>query len=66
MARPAPVAQPQARPAQPAVGHAEYAKRPATQPARAAGADAYGRVAPARPSEEEQLEIPAFLRRQSS
>ncbi|MFO1135621.1 MAG: cell division protein FtsZ [Rhodoblastus sp.] len=65
MARPAPVAQPQARPAQPAAGHAEYAKRPAAQPARPAGADAYGRVAPARPTEEEQLEIPAFLRRQS-
>ncbi len=62
MARPAPVAQPQARPAQPSLAHAEYAKRPANQPARA---DNYGRVAPARPSEEEQMEIPAFLRRQS-
>jgi cell division protein FtsZ len=65
MARPAPVAQPQARPAQPAASHAEYAKRPAAQPARPAGADSYGRVGPARPTEEEQLEIPAFLRRQS-
>ena len=64
MARQAPVAQPQARPAQPAASHAEYAKRP-VQPA-ARPADAYGRVAPARPSEDEQLEIPAFLRRQSS
>ena len=64
MARPAPVAQPQARPAQPAPSHAEYAKRPANQPAPRA--DAYGRVAPSRPSEEEQMEIPAFLRRQSS
>ena len=33
---------------------------------RPAGADAYGRAAPARPSEEDQLEIPAFLRRPSS
>ncbi|HMN73718.1 MAG TPA: cell division protein FtsZ, partial [Rhodoblastus sp.] len=66
MARPAPVAPPQARPAQPAASHAEYAKRPVQPAARPAGADAYGRVAPARPSEEEQLEIPAFLRRQSS
>jgi len=64
--RPAPVAQPQARPAQPAPSHAEYAKRPPQTAARPAGADAYGRAAPARPSEEEQLEIPAFLRRQSS
>ena len=64
MARPAPIAQPQARPAQPAPSHAEYAKRPANQPAPRA--DAYGRVAPSRPSEEEQMEIPAFLRRQSS
>jgi len=63
--RPAPVAQPQARPVQPAASHAEYAKRPAQAAPRPAGADAYGRVAPARPSEEEQLEIPAFLRRQS-
>ena len=64
MPRPAPVAQPQARPAQQPAAHAEYAKRPVQQ--RAAGSlDHHGRPAPARSAEEEQLEIPAFLRRQS-
>jgi cell division protein FtsZ len=62
--RQVPVAQPQGRPAQQAPAHAEYAKRPAQQ--RPAGAyDNHGRAVAARPAEEEQLEIPAFLRRQS-
>ena len=56
----APQAQP--RPLQPAPSHAEYAKRPAA-PVRPAAAQP--RPAP-RPSDDEQLEIPAFLRRQSS
>ncbi len=65
MPRPAPVQQPQARPSQQAPAHAEYAKRPAPRPA--GGLDTHGRpAAAARPAEEEQLEIPAFLRRQSS
>ncbi len=64
--RPVHVAQPQQRAPQPAPAHAEYAKRPAAAQQRPAGsADAHGRFAPARPVEEEQLEIPAFLRRQS-
>ena len=51
--------------------HAEYGKRPANPaPQRAAmpqALDAHGRIQPARlASEEDQLEIPAFLRRQSS
>jgi cell division protein FtsZ len=46
--------------------HAEYAKRPAQGYAQP-HLDATGRpVPPQRTSEEEQLEIPAFLRRQSS
>jgi cell division protein FtsZ len=65
MPRPAPVQQPQARPPQQAPAHAEYAKRPAPRPA--GSLDTHGRPAAAvRPAEEEQLEIPAFLRRQSS
>ncbi|WP_166141278.1 cell division protein FtsZ [Methylosinus sp. RM1] len=62
---------PQMRPQAPAPSqsHAEYAKRPvapAPQPAAGhAGLDPHGRrVAPARSIEDEQLEIPAFLRRQ--
>ncbi|WP_400767334.1 cell division protein FtsZ [Methylosinus sporium] len=62
---------PQMRPQAPAPsqGHAEYAKRPVPQapqqPAGHAGLDPHGRrVAQARSIEEEQLEIPAFLRRQ--
>jgi cell division protein FtsZ len=49
--------------------HAEYAKRPQAPSPRAAQAplDPHGRMAPqVRASEEDQLEIPAFLRRQSS
>jgi cell division protein FtsZ len=78
---PAAQAQPQvqqmhsAPPAQPAQGqpgptHAAYGKRPAPQPARApqqAQLDLHGRPQQPqlRPIEDEQLEIPAFLRRQT-
>ncbi|MGJ0391237.1 MAG: cell division protein FtsZ [Methylocystis sp.] len=56
---------------QPSPAHAEYGKRPAQPapqqaPAHAA-LDTHGRRAPApRPVEEDHLEIPAFLRRQSN
>ncbi|WP_075217147.1 cell division protein FtsZ [Mongoliimonas terrestris] len=54
---------PQGRPAPQAVS--EYAKRPA-QPQGAAGRlDPQGRPQPQRISEDDQLEIPAFLRRQN-
>jgi cell division protein FtsZ len=43
--------------------HAEYAKRPATQ-RPAAPLDPHGRALPR--AEDDQLEIPAFLRRQSN
>jgi cell division protein FtsZ len=66
-------AQPQAyAPQQPAASpvHQEYAKRPAAPVApRPQGGqlDQHGRpVAPQRPSEDDHLEIPAFLRRQSN
>ena len=66
-AAPRPPQRPQAPP--PSQSHAEYAKRPvAPAPQQApghAGLDPHGRrVAPARSIEDEQLEIPAFLRRQ--
>ncbi|MBG0812030.1 cell division protein FtsZ [Methylosinus sp. H3A] len=66
-AAPRPPMRPQAPP--PSQSHAEYAKRPvapAPQPAQGhAGLDPHGRrVAPVRSIEDEQLEIPAFLRRQ--
>ncbi len=51
------------RPAQPSPVHAEYAKRPPAQ-RPAAMIDANGRGYPR--AEEDHLEIPAFLRRQSS
>ena len=63
------VAQPvRANPPQAQDAYSEYAKRqPAPQPRQQAQLDPHGRVAPAnRAYEEEQLEIPAFLRRQSS
>ncbi|HLH10397.1 MAG TPA: cell division protein FtsZ [Methylovirgula sp.] len=50
--------------AQPSSVHAEYGKRP-PQPMRQPALDSQGRVVP-RSVEEDQLEIPAFLRRQSS
>jgi cell division protein FtsZ len=67
VAPPAPPVAPAPRPAAPA----DYAKRaamPAPAPARAPkGLDQHGRTTPSpRSYEEDQLEIPAFLRRQSS
>ncbi len=53
----------------PTAAHAEYARRPAPQPYRAASGqlDPHGRVAnQSGPSADEQLEIPAFLRRQTN
>ncbi len=70
---PAPPVQPQrpaARAPAPSSVHAEYAKRPspqATRPAPQAGLDVHGRPAtPARTIDDDQLEIPAFLRRQAN
>ena len=63
----APVAPPAPRP--PAPAHADYAKRPAAAAGpRPHSLDAHGRVAAPAPRsfEEDQLEIPAFLRRQSN
>jgi cell division protein FtsZ len=57
------------RTAQPGAVHAEYAKRNATAPAQRPAPqplDAHGRISQQRAAEEDQLEIPAFLRRQSS
>jgi cell division protein FtsZ len=56
---------------QPSPAHAEYGKRPAaptpSQPANLASLDNHGRRAPApRASEDDHLEIPAFLRRQAN
>ena len=70
-AAPAPQPQrPAARPAAPSSVHAEYAKRPsqqATRPAQQASLDMHGRpAAPARTIDDDQLEIPAFLRRQAN
>jgi cell division protein FtsZ len=60
-APPAPM--PQQRPAAPSPAHAEYAKRPQAPAARPAAPQAR----PAAPrSAEDELEIPAFLRRQSN
>ncbi|WP_181707325.1 cell division protein FtsZ [Chthonobacter rhizosphaerae] len=68
-AAPAPQAPRQAPPqqARPASAGSEYAKRPAPQaPQGAAGRlDPQGRPQPQRVTEDDQLEIPAFLRRQS-
>jgi len=68
---PAPVRQVQAPmpPVQaPTAGHAEYMRRPAPAATRPAQGqlDMHGRAQPARSSEEEHLEIPAFLRRQAT
>jgi cell division protein FtsZ len=61
--QPAPVARPQPGPV-----HAEYARRPqAPAPAaRQQQLDLHGRAAPAARAEDDHLDIPAFLRRQSS
>ena len=64
--------QPAYRPAAPAPVHSEYAKRPAAPggghlPTQRQPLDQHGRVAPApRQSDDDQLEIPAFLRRQTN
>ena len=68
-ARPqAPAPQPRVQP--PAPVHGEYGKRPVAAPAPRANQvplDSHGRVMPAqRQLEDDQLEIPAFLRRQSN
>lgn len=56
---------PRASISQPSPAHAEFAKRPQA-PAAQGGLDAHGRrQAPSRHAEEDHLEIPAFLRRQS-
>lgn len=62
-APPAPAAAPA-----PSAAHAEYMRRPAQPAARPAQGqlDQHGRAAPNRASEEDHLEIPAFLRRQSN
>ncbi len=55
--------------AAPSAAHAEYMRRPAPQPAPrpAQGQlDPHGRMAPVRASEDDHLEIPAFLRRQAN
>ena len=70
----APAVRPSASPARgmapaPNQVHAEYAKRPPVPGARPTPAplDPHGRLAPqTRSAEEDQLEIPAFLRRQSN
>jgi cell division protein FtsZ len=68
-AEPAPLAaEPAPRPA-PAAPPAEYARRQAPAPAYApakGNLDRQGRASAPRPSEDDHLEIPAFLRRQSS
>jgi cell division protein FtsZ len=70
---PAPVRQmpqaPMPQAAAPSAAHAEYMRRPVQQPvSRPAHGqlDPHGRAAPTRSSEEDQLEIPAFLRRQAN
>ncbi|WP_449257157.1 cell division protein FtsZ [Bosea sp. (in: a-proteobacteria)] len=68
---PVPVRQAPAMPqaAAPSAAHAEYMRRPAPQPAArpAQGQlDPHGRAAPTRSSEDDHLEIPAFLRRQAN
>ncbi len=60
----APVA---SRPAAPSQVHAEYAKRPAAPAQRPLPPEAQTRMTPqVRNTEEDQLEIPAFLRRQAN
>lgn len=70
---PAPVRQapqaPMPQAAAPSAAHAEYMRRPAQPPVSrpAQGQlDPHGRLAPTRSSEEDHLEIPAFLRRQAN
>jgi len=55
------------RPAAPSQVHAEYAKRPAAPAQRPVQPEPQSRITPqVRNSEEDQLEIPAFLRRQAN
>ena len=55
------------RPAAPSPVHAEYAKRPAAPTQRPVQPEPQSRITPqVRNSEEDQLEIPAFLRRQAN
>jgi len=63
---PQPPAIPAAAP--PSAAHAEYMRRPAQPASRPAQGqlDPHGRAAPNRSSEEDHLEIPAFLRRQAN
>lgn len=65
---PAPRQAPPAPAAGPSAAHAEFMRRPPAPAARPAQGqlDQLGRTAPARNTEEDQLEIPAFLRRQSN
>ncbi len=57
-----------AAPQAPSAAHAEYMRRPAAPTARPPQGqlDQLGRAAPNRASEEDHLEIPAFLRRQAT
>jgi cell division protein FtsZ len=56
--------------AAPSAAHAEYMRRPVQQQPASRPAqgqlDPHGRAAPTRSSEEDHLEIPAFLRRQAN
>jgi len=74
---PVPVAQaaplphrPQVRPQEtrPSDPVSDYAKRAAAQPPQPQGLDVYGRAQPAapKPVDDDQLDIPAFLRRQAN
>jgi len=71
---PAPVRQmpqaPMPQAAAPSAAHAEYMRRPVQQQPASRPAqgqlDPHGRAAPTRSSEEDHLEIPAFLRRQAN
>ena len=62
------VPQAPAMPQAPSAAHAEYMRRPASPAARPPQGqlDQLGRAAPNRASEEDHLEIPAFLRRQAT
>jgi cell division protein FtsZ len=63
----APAPAPAARSGQPNAIHAEYSKRSPYSGRHAQPLDPQGRVLhPSRPMDDDQLEIPAFLRRQSS
>ncbi len=66
-ADPAPRATAPAAAAAPSAAHAEYMRRPAPEPRVAQGQlDPHGRQPAARTMEDDQLEIPAFLRRKAN